>query len=50
MNPDYIKNSVASRQLNEFAFRPYPINEESYFNLKSLNYHKKWDKIINQMI
>lgn len=45
MNPDYIKNSVASRQLNEFAFRPCHLNKESYFDLKSLNYHKKWDKI-----
>ena len=45
MNPDYIRNSVATRQLNEFAFRPYPLNEEPYFKLKSLNYNKKWDDI-----
>ena len=45
MNPDYIRNSVATRQLNEFAFRPYPLNEEPYFKLKSLNYNKKWDEI-----
>ena len=45
MNPDYIKNSVATRQLNKFSYRPYPTNEESYFNLKDLNYHKKWDKV-----
>ena len=41
MNPDYIKNSVATRQLNIYSYRPFPLNEESYFDLKSLNYHKK---------
>ena len=45
MNPDYIFNSVATKTLNEFAFRPYPLNEEPYNKLKSLNYHKKWDNI-----
>ena len=45
MNPDYIKNSVASRQLNEFAFRPCHLNKEAYFDLKSLNYNKTWDKV-----
>ena len=45
MNPDYIFNSPATRQLNEFAFRPIALNKEPYFELKSLNYNKKWDKI-----
>ena len=45
MNPDYIFNSPATKQLNEFAFRPIALNKEPYFELKSLNYHKKWDKI-----
>ena len=45
MNPDYIFNSPATKQLNEFAFRPIAINKEPYFELKSLNYNKKWDKI-----
>ena len=34
MNPDYIFNSVATKKLNEFAFRPYPLNEDSYMKLK----------------
>ena len=34
MNPDYIFNSVATKQLNEFAFRPYPLNVEPYEKLK----------------
>ena len=45
MNPDYIYNSPADRTLNKFSYRPYPLNEESYFKLKSLNYNKKWDNI-----
>ena len=45
MNPDYIFNSPATKQLNEFAFRPIALNKEPYFELKSLNYNKKWDKI-----
>ena len=45
MNSDYIQNSVATKELNKFSYRPYPLNEEPYFKLKDLNYHKKWDKI-----
>jgi hypothetical protein len=45
MNPDYTRNKVADNTLNKFSYRPYPLNEESYFKLKSLNYHKKWDNI-----
>ena len=45
MNPDFIHNSVSTKQLNEFSYRPYPLNEEPYNKLKSLNYHKKWDDI-----
>ena len=45
MNPDYIYNSPADRTLNKFAYRPYPLNEEPYFKLKSLNYNTKWDNI-----
>ena len=45
MNPDYIKNSVATKQLNKFSYRPFPVNQESYFELKSLNYNKTWDKV-----
>ncbi len=45
MNPDYINNSPADRTLNKFSYRPYPLNEEPYFKLKSLNYNKKWDNI-----
>ena len=49
MNPDYIYNSVADKTLNKFAYRPYPLNEEPYEKLKSLNYHKKWIIYINQI-
>ena len=45
MNSDYIYNSVATKELNKFSYRPYPLNEEPYDKLKSLNYNKKWDKI-----
>ena len=45
MNSDYIYNSVATKELNKFSYRPYPLNEEPYNKLKSLNYHKKWDDI-----
>ena len=45
MNPDYIFNSVADNTLNKFSFRPYPLNEEPYMKLKTLNYNKKWDNI-----
>ena len=45
MNSDYIYNSVATKALNKFSYRPYPLNEEPYFKLKSLNYHKEWDNI-----
>jgi len=45
MNSDYIQNSVATKELNKFSYRPYPLNEEPYFKLKDLNYHKKWDKV-----
>jgi hypothetical protein len=45
MNSDYIFNSVATKELNKFSYRPYPLNEEPYNKLKSLNYHKKWDEI-----
>ena len=45
MNPDFIFNSVADKTLNKFAYRPYPLNEEPYEKLKSLNYIKKWDNI-----
>ena len=41
MNSDYIQNSVATKEFNKFSYRPYPLNEESYFKLKDLNYHKK---------
>ena len=40
MNLDYIQNSVTDKTLNKFSYRPYPLNEESYFKLKDLNYHK----------
>jgi len=46
MNPDYIKNSVADKTLNEFAFRPISLNKEPYFKLKDLNYHKKWEHVM----
>jgi len=46
MNPDFIHNSVATKQLNKFSYRPYPINEEPYFKLKDINYYKKWNKVI----
>ena len=45
MNPDFIFNSVADKTLNKFSYRPYPLNEEPYEKLKSLNYNKKWDNI-----
>ena len=45
MNSDYIYNSVATKALNKFSYRPYPLNEEPYFKLKSLNFHKEWDNI-----
>ena len=45
MNPDFIHNSVSTKQLNKFSYRPYPLNEEPYNELKSLNYNKKWDTI-----
>ena len=45
MNPDFIHNSVATKELNKFSYRPYPLNEEPYDKLKSLNYNKKWDDI-----
>ena len=45
MNPDYIYNSVADKTPNKFSYRPYPLNEDSYMKLKSLNYNKKWDEI-----
>jgi hypothetical protein len=40
MNPYYIYNSPVDRALNKFSYRPYPLNKESYFELKKLNYHK----------
>ena len=48
MNPDYIYNSVADRTLNKFSYRPYPLNEEPYFELKFLNYNKNGIIYINQ--
>ena len=49
MNPDYISNSVADNTLNKFSYRPYPLNEEPYEKLKSLNYKKNGMIYINQM-
>ena len=45
MNSNYIQHSVATKELNKFSYRPYPLNEEPYFKLRDLNYNKKWDKI-----
>jgi hypothetical protein len=45
MNPDYILNNVVDKTHNNFSYRPIELNKESYYNLKSLNYHKKWDKV-----
>ena len=50
MNPDYIHNSVATKELNKFSYRIFPTNEEPYFELKSLNYNKNGIIFINQMI
>ena len=50
MNPDFIHNSVATKEFNKFSYRPYPINEEAYFKLKDLNYNKNLMTFINQMI
>ena len=44
-NPDFIHNSVATKEFNKSSYRPYPINEEAYFKLKDLNYNKKCDDI-----
>jgi hypothetical protein len=45
MNPDYILNNVPDKDSRNFSYRSMAVNKEAYSELKSLNYHKKWDKI-----
>ena len=47
MNPDYIQNSIITRDLNPFVFRPLSTNFECYTDLKVLGYHKRYDKVFN---
>ena len=50
MNPDYILNNVPDKDSRNFSYRSMAVNKDAYSELKSLNYHKKWDKFINQKI
>lgn len=45
MNPDYINNKVTDNTLNVFSYKPFAKNTEPYYNFKTTNNSKKWDKV-----
>ena len=45
MNPDFIQNSIITRELNPLSYRGFQNNSNVYYDLKTIQYHKKYDPV-----
>jgi hypothetical protein len=45
MNHDFIQNSIITRDLNPLSYRGFQKNSNVYNDLKTLQYHRKYDPV-----